>query len=325
MNEDLRRYARIGWVHHLLYPRCLEDPDEHARTLTEFVARPDMDTFDCCLPRGAGRRAQLISRVKACGKSGLAFATHCFPYKKLSLTAIGPHEQARVRMIVSDMIEQASAMGATGFVFASGGPPPKQATRRHWAAFAEFCRWLCGELKPRGITALLEPFDTGIDKCFLYGSTAECVALIEALLPETDNLKIELDLAHLPLMGETLEQAIRTVAPHLMRVHLGNCVLRNRTHPRYGDTHPPIGCPGGEIDVPELTIALELLLDVGFLNPDQPGHLILEMTPWENKTVEETIAEGMVHLLRAWRAAVPPETKNHSIKIKSHNGVKREK
>ena len=38
-----------------------------------------------------------------------------------------PEEQAQVRMIVDDMIEQAAAIGATGFIFASGAPPPDRA------------------------------------------------------------------------------------------------------------------------------------------------------------------------------------------------------
>jgi len=82
-------------------------------------------------------------------------------------------------------------------------------------AFTGFVRWLCAELKPHGITALLEPFDTTIDKKFLYGSTADCVALLDSLALETSNLGIELDLAHVPLMGESSEHAIRTVAPYL--------------------------------------------------------------------------------------------------------------
>ncbi len=306
MKEDIRKYARVGWVHHLLYPRCMEDPDDHERTLAEFVRRSDLDTFDCCLPYGEARQARLIPRIRASGKGGIAFATHLFPMRKISFATTVPHEQAQTRMIMADMVRQAAAIGATDFIFASGGPRPGQAAPANRSAFMAFCRWLCAELKPHGITALLEPFDTEIDKCFLYGPTADCVALVESLRPEIDNLKIELDFAHLPLMGETFEQAVHTVAPHLRRVHLGNCVLRDRNAPRYGDTHPPIGCPGGEIGVPELTRALGLLLEIGFLNPENPGYLVLEMNPWEGKTAEETIADGFSCLDRAWRALVPP-------------------
>ena len=189
----------------------------------------------------------------------------------------------------------------SGFIFASGGPTPAAATAANHAAFADFCRWLCGELKPHGITALLEPFDMTIDKKFLYGPTKECVALIESLRPDVDNLAIELDAAHVPLMGETFEDASRTVAPHLKRVHLGNCVLRDKANPRYGDTHPPMGYPGGEIDVPELTKILRALLEIGFLNLKERGSLVIEMTPWPDKSVEETIADGFERLNAAWK------------------------
>ncbi len=301
MQEDLQEYARLGLVHHMLYPACMDDPDDHVRTLTAFVRRPDMETFDCCLPYGRERREKLIPRVRDSGKSHVVFATHLFPLRKLGFGSPAPAEQAQIRMIVTDMIEQAVAVGASGFIFASGGPPPSDATPAHFSAFRDFCSWLCGELYPHGITAMLEPFDTAVDKCFLYGSSEDCVALIESLRPAVDNLAIELDLAHVPLMDETFEHAIRTCGPYLARVHLGNCVLRDRTHPRYGDTHPPIGYAGGEIDVPEVTVILRCLLEAGFLNREKRGDLVMEMTPWPGLTVEETVAESFLRVKRAWR------------------------
>src|SRR5207249_8735885 len=37
MNDDLARYARIGLVHHMLYPRCVDDPDYHVATLETLL------------------------------------------------------------------------------------------------------------------------------------------------------------------------------------------------------------------------------------------------------------------------------------------------
>lgn len=300
MKTNIRSYALIGLVHHMLYPECMQDADVHTRTLEAFVQREDIETFDCCLPYGEDRRNQLIPQIRDSGKHEVTFATHLFPLRKFSFAVTLPHEQAQVRMIVQDMVGQAAAIGATGFIFASGGPAPEDATDAHYAAFADFCRWLCDELRPHGITAMLEPFDTQIDKKYLYGSTNACVDLIESLRPEVDNLGIELDMAHLPLMGETFEHAIKTVAPYLKRVHLGNCVLRDTTHPRYGDTHPPIGFPAGEIDVPELVEILTGLMDISFLNPSQRGSLVIEMTPWPGMSVEDTVADSMARLTAAW-------------------------
>lgn len=306
--EDIRQCARIGLVHHMLYPRCLEDPDDHVETLESFVERQDIETFDCCLPYGDERRRRLVDAIRHCGKTNVAFAIHLYPLRKLPLSTPVPHEQAQVRMIVRDMVDQAAAIGATGFVFASGRPSPEEATPANYEAFAEFCRWLCAEIAPHGITALLEPFDTTIDKRFLYGSTQACVELIESLQPDVSNLAIELDLAHVPLMGESFVEAITTVAPHLKRVHLGNCILKDRSHPRYGDTHPPMGFPGGEINIPELAEILRSLLEIGFLSNEARGDLVLEMTPWPDWGVEETVADSYARLAQAWQMALNGQT-----------------
>jgi len=284
----------------MLYPDCAADPALHARTLAALAARDDIETLDYCLPYEPQARAAIISALRACDKEHLTCSPHFFPLRKISFCSDSLPEQAQTRMIVQEMIAGTVASGAVGFLFPSGGPTPAQATPAHYAAFAEFCRWLCRELKPHGITAMLEPFDMTIDKKYLFGPTTKCVALIESLRPEVDNLGIELDMAHLPLMGESFAGAIHTVAPYLCRVHLGNCVFRDTAHPRFGDTHPPMGFPGGEHDVPELAEFLRLLLEVGFLNTATCGDLVIEMTPWPGMTVEDTIADGFRRLQAAW-------------------------
>ena len=300
MNRNIQDYARLGLVHHMLYPDCAEHPADHVRTLKALAARDDIETFDCCLPYDEEAHAALVPALRNCGKTDISFAVHFFPLRKLSLCTTSVPEQVQVRMLISEMIEQAASIGATGFLGGSGGPAPSEATPEHHAAFADFLRWLCGKLKPHAMSFQLEPFDTTVDKKFLYGPTTACVKLIESLRPEVDNLGIELDMAHVPLMGESFEQAIRTTAPFLERVHLGNCVLHDKTHPRYGDTHPPMGFPAGEIDVPELTEILRLLLEVGFLNPDKRGNMVIEMTPWPGKSVEVTISDAFERLHTAW-------------------------
>ena len=57
LHPPIAHYARLGLVHHMLYPDCAEHPDQHVRTLKALAARPDIETFDCCLPYDAGARA----------------------------------------------------------------------------------------------------------------------------------------------------------------------------------------------------------------------------------------------------------------------------
>jgi len=300
MKDDIRDYARLGLVHHLLFPRCMDDADHHAATLAKFVGRSDIETLDCCIPYGEGRRARLVPLVRRCGKE-VVYATHLFPLRKIAFATTSPPEQGLVRTVLRDQVAMAAAIGAKGMIFASGADVAEAERPAARAAFADFCRWLCAQLEPHGITAMLEPFDRTIDKRFLYGPSVECVELIRSLEGEADNLGIELDMAHLPLMGESFAHAIRTCAPYLRRVHLGNCVLRDTASPLYGDQHPPIGIEGGEIDVPQVAEILRLLLDAGYLSRERRGALVVEMQPFPGRSAEETVLDSMQRILRAWQ------------------------
>lgn len=298
MKNNIRDYARIGLVHHLLYPKCTTDPDDHVATLGEFVKRNDIETLDCCIPYGEDRRSKIIPVVRDCGKE-VVYAMHLFPMRKISLGTTCPQEQGLIRLVAEEQIRMAVAIGATGFIFPSGAdvPADRDAAKQ---AFGRFCRWFAGELKAHGITAMLEPFDRTFDKKYLYGSSEECVELIESLKPDVDNFGIELDMAHVPLMGESFEHAIRVCAPHLRRVHLGNCVMRDSSNPWYGDNHPPVGIDGGEIDVAQLARILELLLEVGYLSVENRGALIFEMQPFPHRSVDYTVSDNLQRLDKAW-------------------------
>ncbi|MFH0962850.1 MAG: TIM barrel protein [Planctomycetota bacterium] len=300
MKEPISRYARVGLSHHMLYSKCMVDADDHVVTFEKFLRRDDIETFDCCLPYGEERRKRLIPQVLQCGKEAV-YAAHLFPLYLISLGTTSLQEQGLTRLFYRDQIEVASRMGATGFVFATGGDAPLDKRPAALAACRDFCRWFAGELAKKGIVALLEPFDRFTDKKFLLGSTEECVALIRSLEPEIDNFGIELDFAHVPLMRETFEHAVRTAAPVLKRVHLGNCVLKDPSHPLFGDKHPPMGIGGGEIDVPELTEILRLLLEIGYLNEKGRGALIIESQPFPGRSAEETATDQMGRLEAAWR------------------------
>ena len=51
----------------------------------------------------------------------------------------------------------------------------------------------------------------------------------------------------------------------------------------------------------ELTRIPCLLLEIGFLNTEKRANLLIEMTPWPGKSVEETIEDGLDRLNRAWQ------------------------
>jgi sugar phosphate isomerase/epimerase len=303
MKPRLGDVASIGLVHHMLYPGIMTDPDLHESSLDRFIQRTDIDTFDYCLPYDSDRRTRLISKLRQC-KLDHVYATHLFPLRKISFASTCVQEQGLIRLALEDTIEAAHQSGASGLIFASGADvsePDRPVARE---AFADFCRWLCRQLKDRGMIGMLEPFDRTFDKKFLYGPTSECVDLIRSLEPDIDNLRIELDIAHLPLMGEGFDVAIKTVAPYLARVHLGNCVMSDPDDPFYGDKHPPIGYKGGEIDTERVAEALGALLRCGYLDSTNRGALLIECQPFPGRSAEETALDNLGRLEAAWNIAI---------------------
>lgn len=299
MNGAIRDYARIGLVHHLLYPQTMNVPDRHVETLLGMLRWDTIETIDCCLPFEPHHRETVRDAAARSGKE-IVYAMHLVPAAKLAPAATAHVEQALVRYVMTDQIAAASMLGASGFVFVSGADTPgnREPGRQ---AFRDFCEWFGRELGRHGIDGLLEPFDRTVDKKYLYGPTSECMALLDSLSPEAANIGIELDIAHLPLMGENIDEAIRTVAGKLKRVHVGNCVLKDKQHPFYGDKHPPVGIEGGEIDADEMALALSTLLEVGYLDKASRGALVMEMQPYPGLTAEETVRYSFDKLDQAWR------------------------
>ena len=294
MNQPLEQFATVGLVHHLFYPDCVRDPAGHADSLEQFIERRDMQTYDLAVPYDPALRRRLIPKIRAAAErmADTAYAIHLFPMRKISLGTTNGQERDLVKLILRDQIEVAAAVGASKFVFISGPSDAQVDRAKSWAAFADMCKWLCDALRPHQITAVVEMFDTDVDKKFMCGHSAECVDMIQSLRPNTDNLGILLDVAHIRLLGEPLDEAIRTCAPCLERVHFGNCVLKDKADHYYGDLHPPIGYAGGEIDVPELTVALRALKEVGYLRPDRRGSILTEFQPVAGKSLDEWVADN---------------------------------
>lgn len=302
MHDDIREYAKLGFSHFMLYPTCVVSEQVLSETLVPFMQRTDIEAVDYYLPYDRAARKLLIPALRACSMHK-SYAVLGLMLDKVSLGSLADNEQAIVRMLLADQIELAAASGAASFAFASGldvGEADRPAGK---ARFAKLCIWLCDRLKRHGITALLEPFDRDVHRKFLLGPTVECVELVDSLTSEVDNLKIQLDVSHVALMGESFAESIRAAAGagHLAHVHLGNCIKHDRADAFFGDVHPPIGFPGGEIDVPELTEVLRCLLETGYLSRQHRGILVIETQPAPGMTVEQTIQDQTALLDRAWR------------------------
>ena len=112
----------------------------------------------------------------------------------------------------------------------------------------------------------------------------ECAAFIKDMQEKgAFNAKLILDIAHLPLMGEDIDGAVKhCMEAGLAHVHMGNAVLEPASR-FYGHTHPPIGVQHGCYDCQELILQFKTLLASGYI-PTVPGPvrptISLEVRPY---------------------------------------------
>ena len=146
-------------------------------------------------------------------------------------------------------------------------------------------------------------FDREIDKKCLIGPAKEAKKVAEEVRKDFDNFGLIVDLSHTPLLDETPTQAIMPIRDYLVCAHIGNCLLKDKKHPVYGDQHPRFGIEGGENDVEELVEFLRVLLEVGFLKTENPPIVSFEVKPLADESSQVVIANAKRVLREAWAKA----------------------
>jgi sugar phosphate isomerase/epimerase len=132
------------------------------------------------------------------------------------------------------------------------GPERAEAAERGraLAALRESLEALCDHAAP--LRLHLESFNNAGEPWLLAGPTARCLELARAVAASRANFGLTFDLSHALQMGEDPLASLLSIGPYCRHVHLANCVIRDRSHPLFGDKHPPFGFAGGEVDAARL-------------------------------------------------------------------------
>ncbi|HVI85171.1 MAG TPA: sugar phosphate isomerase/epimerase, partial [bacterium] len=196
--------------------------------------------------------------------------------------------------------DQAAEVGAKRVAVLSGpypGAADEAAAKRSLvASLLDLCAY--GRERSIGIT--LETFDRAIEKRALAGPTALCVEISQTVRQEFPEFGLMLDLSHIPLVGESIRECLTTGRGHLVHAHIGNCVLRDKAHPAYGDQHPRFGIEGGENDTPQVIEFLRVLFDIGFLGGKDRPFLSFEVKPLPGEDAQAVIAGTKRVFAEAW-------------------------
>jgi sugar phosphate isomerase/epimerase len=210
----------------------------------------------------------------------------------------------RLRALIDEAVDFGCVMAMVQGPLDPGPDQRAAATERLVEDMQALCDYAVAQSKKRLLHLTFENFDRDIEKKRLIGPTTEAAQLAEAV--NRSNFGLTIDLSHLPLLGETPAQALRTAGSHLIHAHIGNCVIDHPESVLYGDFHPRFGHPLGRNDLPEVIDYLQQLDAVQYwtrarerLGAQPILSMELRAVPGE-ESPEAVLANGKRTFMRAW-------------------------
>jgi len=301
MQESMYKFMKVGLIHFMAYPQVMKGEGPILETLQKIAE----DDFFTAVEVSWIKDAKVREKAKKLLEmSHLTVAYGAQPrllINNLNLNSFDEEERKRAVRDLKAGVDEAYEIGAKALIFLSGKDPGGEGREQALKLLILSIKEICNYTKSKGdLMITLEIFDREIDKKCLIGPVNEAKMVAEVVRKEYNNFGLMVDLSHLPLLNETPTQAIMPIKDYLVQAHMGNCILKDKKHPGYGDQHPRFGIEGGENDVQELTEYLKVLLNIGFLNPQNPPIVSFEVKPLTDESSEVVIANAKRVLKEAW-------------------------
>jgi sugar phosphate isomerase/epimerase len=265
MVETWYKFMNVGTLHFMSFPEVGKGEGPIAETL-EKILRDDFFTaveithIEDDKVRGQVKKMLETSHVVS------SYVTHPrLLSNKLDINSLNEAERKKAVAVVKQGIEEAAYLGATGVSTLSGPHPGKGLEKEGLEKLRESLEEFCEYSQKHRLAFELETFDVDVDKRCLIGKSDLAAAVAEKIRANYPNFGLILDLSHIPLQGEPTKTAVKNCAKYTTHLHIGNCVLKDRAHPAYGDQHPRFGVNGGENDVEQLREFFAALFEEGFL------------------------------------------------------------
>ncbi len=300
MQTPKRNYFKTGIIHFMAFPETIGGEGPVVETVKRIVTDEYFDAIAVSWVKDSGARRQVASML-AQSQMEVAYGAHPRLLSQgLNLNHLDQSERQKAIATLKEGVDEALEIGASSYVFLSG--KWEEATQEDaYKALVESTLEVCEYAKSQGDLVMAhENFDQDIDKASLIGPTPLAARYAKEIEKSFPNFGLVVDLSHIPLIGETPEEALIPVKEYLAMIDIGNCVTASPSLPRYGDTHPCFGYPDSENDVPELVAFLRVLLDIGFLNEEDPPVVSFEVRPGEGEDSEVYIANSKRTLNEAW-------------------------
>ena len=221
--------------------------------------------------------------------------------QKLDLNSSVPQQREAAISQIKSGVDEAYFLGAKQLAVLSGPTPTPDKREKAKELLVDSLTQICGYAQSKGnLSITLEIFDRDVDKKCLIGPTEEAVEIAREVRRHYPNFGLLVDLSHLPLLKESADRALKTAKDYLTHVHIGSCILKDKSHPAYGDKHPPFGIAVGENDVEEVRLFLKALMEIGYIGEGKQNIVAFEVKPLSGQSPEVVVANAKRTLMEAW-------------------------
>ena len=300
MTESIHKYAKIGLIHFMAYPSTIKGEGPIEETILKIAIDEYFDAIEITWINELETRKRV---KKMLDSAHLTVAYGAQPRLLTTGQNINDLDESKRQITVANLkegIDEAYEMGAVGFGFLSGKYTEDKKEDAYQSLITS-TKEICTYAKAKGnLKIALEVFDFDIDKCSLIGPVDLAKRFAEEICAEFDNFGLMVDLSHIPILHESARQSLIPVKDYIIHAHMGNCLMKDKKDPAYGDAHPRFGYPGGENDVEELTEYLKVLMEIGYLDPDNRRILSFEVKPVGDEDPDIVVANAKRVLNSAW-------------------------
>jgi len=304
MNEPLSSYMKVGLIHFMAYP-VASGEGPIVETFKKIAADPFFEAVEVTWIRDSEARKQ-VRFMKETAALTLAYGAQ--PRLLSTKMNINDLDEAKRQAAVANLkegIDEAYELGASAFAFLSGRYE-QETLEESYKALVASTKEICAYAATKGSMKIaLEVFDYDIDKKSLIGPASLAKRYAKEIRKDYPEFGLLVDLSHIPLLHESIEQSLSPVKKYITHAHMGNCVVKDPSLPGYGDLHPRFGFPGGENNVQELADYLQFLLSIGFLNKENRPVVSFEVKPFGNEDPDLVVANAKRTLLLAWNKVKP--------------------
>ena len=299
MERSIRRYMKVGTILHVSYKELGGGEGPILERLKKIVTDPFFEAVEVAQMKDAGVRkaaTEMIARghmVTAYGGQGRMLGAG------LNINDLCEAGRQKALASLKEGIDEAYEIHAADFAFLAGRYE-EETKEASFQALLASTRELCAYAAQKGnMPVLCEVFDYDIAKRSLVGPVELVRRYAKTICGEYENFGLMVDLSHIPMLHETLEENLLPVRDYIRHAHMGNTVIKNPDCPAYGDEHPRFGFPDSENDVEEAAY-LRLLLKIGFLNEKDRPIVSFEVKPFEDEDPDVVLAGAKRTLELAW-------------------------